>query len=678
VSVDVERLLELLPALYRIRDAEQAQTGAHGPLRSLLSVAAEQLAVLEEGLNQHYDDQFIELCAGWVVPYIAELVGAHGVGDLPGSRFSRRAFVANTIRYRRRKGTASVLEQLAADVTGWPASAVEYFDRLATTQYLNHLRPRNLSLAEVRDAAAFEVVDSPFDRVARTADVRRIEPLRGRYNIPNIGLFVFRIGSFRMTDAPAAPLDTRRYFFDPLGRNLHLYNKPDIELEITHLARPENVPLPIARRVLHRAKGAYYGTNRSVTLFLNGSVVDPDDIIVCNLSDTATGWAHVPVPKVAVDPELGRIAIPEAFSPPASLRVSYHYGFSAAMGGGEYERETSFVEDVDPVSVPGDRPTIQQALAAAADTHAVVEVTTNDRFAEDVDIRAGSNTGRLIEVRAANTLRSTVCPAGQWTITGRNGCEVTINGFLFGGGSIHVPAADADGNANELKVLRIRHCTLLPGTRPPVLDVPPDAGGARLIVDAPNVTVEIEDSIVGAIAAVPGAHVRIRNSIVDAGSETAAAYGGRSQDPGAALRIENSTIVGTVHTELMALASNTIFLAASPAGEPPVRADRLQEGCVRFSFVPPGSRVPRRHRCQPASSADAARVRPIFTSLTCGEAGYGQLAPSTAAEIRRGGDDGAEMGAFHSLQQPQRIAGLRASLDEYLRFGLEAGIFLAS
>jgi hypothetical protein len=36
------------------------------------------------------------------------------------------------------------------------------------------------------------------------------------------------------------------------------------------------------------------------------------------------------------------------------------------------------------------------------------------------------------------------------------------------------------------------------------------------------------------------------------------------------------------------------------------------------------------------------------------------------------------MGAFHDLLQPQRIAGLRASLDEYLRFGLEAGIFLAS
>ncbi len=39
-----------------------------------------------------------------------------------------------------------------------------------------------------------------------------------------------------------------------------------------------------------------------------------------------------------------------------------------------------------------------------------------------------------------------------------------------------------------------------------------------------------------------------------------------------------------------------------------------------------------------------------------------------------GADDGAEMGAFNMLKQPQREANLRASLDEFLRLGLEAGI----
>ena len=33
------------------------------------------------------------------------------------------------------------------------------------------------------------------------------------------------------------------------------------------------------------------------------------------------------------------------------------------------------------------------------------------------------------------------------------------------------------------------------------------------------------------------------------------------------------------------------------------------------------------------------------------------------------------MGAFHDLYEPQREAHLRARMDDYLRFGLEAGLF---
>jgi hypothetical protein len=36
------------------------------------------------------------------------------------------------------------------------------------------------------------------------------------------------------------------------------------------------------------------------------------------------------------------------------------------------------------------------------------------------------------------------------------------------------------------------------------------------------------------------------------------------------------------------------------------------------------------------------------------------------------------MGVFHKLFQPQREHYLQARLEEYLRFGLEVGIFFAS
>ena len=36
------------------------------------------------------------------------------------------------------------------------------------------------------------------------------------------------------------------------------------------------------------------------------------------------------------------------------------------------------------------------------------------------------------------------------------------------------------------------------------------------------------------------------------------------------------------------------------------------------------------------------------------------------------------MGAFSFLKQPQRTANLQSNLEEYLRFGLEAGIFFVT
>jgi hypothetical protein len=88
--------------------------------------------------------------------------------------------------------------------------------------------------------------------------------------------------------------------------------------------------------------------------------------------------------------------------------------------------------------------------------------------------------------------------------------------------------------------------------------------------------------------------------------------------------------------------------------------------------------VPRRFACRPAAGDDPRAVRPQFTSLRYGHHAYGQLSRRTSVKVRQGADDEAEMGVYHDLYQPQREANLRLRLDEYLRFGLEAGIFYAS
>ena len=130
-----------------------------------------------------------------------------------------------------------------------------------------------------------------------------------------------------------------------------------------------------------------------------------------------------------------------------------------------------------------------------------------------------------------------------------------------------------------------------------------------------------------------------------------------------------------------------------------VDAARTQSGCVRFSFVPRGSRTPRRHRCQPdlgiraaldealaadpsltQAQQDAIRafvggwLQPAFAAVEYGQPAYCQLRLGCPIELPTGADDGAEMGVYCQLKQPQRESNLRIRLDEYLPFGLDAGL----
>jgi hypothetical protein len=109
-----------------------------------------------------------------------------------------------------------------------------------------------------------------------------------------------------------------------------------------------------------------------------------------------------------------------------------------------------------------------------------------------------------------------------------------------------------------------------------------------------------------------------------------------------------------------------------------VRASRRQAGYLRFSYVPLDAQVPPRHACVPQTPAPAAGLAPRFVSLRYHSPAYAQLHASCPCEIRTGAEDGGELGAYHDRYAPQREAGLWTRLDEYLRFGLEAGVLFAS
>ena len=102
-----------------------------------------------------------------------------------------------------------MLEQLARDVTGWNARVVEFFQWLETSQYMNHIRPENRVTADLRDWEALERRDTAFNTLAHSVDMRHIETQKGRYNIPNVGLFLWRLDAFSLTQSPAFRIDDR-------------------------------------------------------------------------------------------------------------------------------------------------------------------------------------------------------------------------------------------------------------------------------------------------------------------------------------------------------------------------------------------------------------------------------------------------------------------------------------
>jgi hypothetical protein len=392
---------------------------------------------------------------------------------------------------------------------------------------------------------------------------------------------------------------------------------------------------------------------------IDGAALDAAQIVVCNLSDKNGDWAHQPPADklVGIDPELGRLAFRDVQTQPP--RVTFHYAFSADLGGGEYNRADTFDPNLTHVeTVSRASGTIQNALNSiieAVDSKGgAVEIFDSGSYAETPAITL--NAGQRLELRAANEHWPRLELGGDLLISG--GTQVTINGLLITGGALRVPAT-AD---NRLQVLRLCHCTLVPGTN------------ASLIVELPDVEVQIDHCVVGGLRAVEEANVQITDSIVDATSETAIAFAAPTAPttggtlPGATLKqIVSSTVIGEIHTQELQLASNSIFMAT-------VRSEKKQDGCVRFCYLPPGSAVSRRYRCQPQNSEDAARLVPQFTSLSYGDPAYAQLSRRCAPEIATGADDESEMGAFHELFQPQRITNLQVRLAEYLRFGLEAGL----
>ena len=728
MSLNADDIYRLLPAIYRTRDAANGE-----PLKAILGIVAQQAQILADNMQDLYADQFIETCAPWAVPYIGDLVGWQGLFEnVPGTG-GGRAEVANTIGYRRRKGTLIGLEQIAQDVTGRPASVVEFFKRLATTQYMNHLRLDHEGFADLRAGARLERIGGPFDDFNRTADLRRIAPRArsadtpdlapldvllhgaGRFNIPDIGAYVWRWKSYPVTLQPAYRVDGRRYLFSPLGADIALFNIVKTRAAFSSLTTRMDVPQPIARREFHdnlaqvsggAAVESFYGDGESVSITADGVALTVEDICVCNLENaTPTDWAPGESGKVAIDPVLGRILFPSGRAAPSEVLVSYCYGFGADIGGGSYSRIDDVEVDTEThlLAVVGagrtdmfNRPyTLADAIAdynaLPPGSNALVVLADFNTYATDVP---QANTIKLAPGSKLWIVSAHVSPDGSWS---PESARATLTGDLEILGLSAPPTSGNPPPAGELILsgvlmagairasgepvdITLRDTTLVPGLGLTRDGMPRSPGSPSVVLDSAGSSLSLSRCITGPLFVHGAASASIESSIVDATNRFAVCFAGPDgAGEGAALTVQNSTLIGKARTHLLELGSNTIFLGARGVRDPwdaALWCTRLQKGCLRYSFVPADAIVPARYQCLPSGGASEQEALPRLVSLEYGRPSYGMLAGDCPVAVWQGADDESEIGAFHDLHLPQAVNNLATRFGEYLPFALEAGIFL--
>ncbi|MHC4084374.1 MAG: hypothetical protein ACYSWZ_00700 [Planctomycetota bacterium] len=691
-----DSLYNLLPTVYQIRDAEQGY-----PLRAFLRLIASQVNIVKEDVDLLWDNFFIETCDDWVVPYIGDLVANNPLHDVVRNN---RADVAKTIYYRRRKGTLPMLEELARDITGWGCRAVEFFELLGWTQNMNHIRYHSKECPDLRDLNTMDLIDTAFDTVSHIVDVRAIDQIEGWYNIKNIGFFLWRLRSYPLENGVARPLSgpgDHRYHFSSLGNPIPLFHYPLREGDEAGLAQEIHVPTPIRPTAFYNdlesfatglaAVTTYCDVRKSLLIIKDGTDVSSTDIMCKNLKN----WAPVPLGKVGVDVVRGRLAFATGEEPESEVVVSYHYGFSADIGGGRYERRQTLInpENADwEITVchtptnPAEVATITDALVewnAQGKPKGIIHIADNWTYAESLVIEPADD--RWLVIEAENNLRPTVQVngSGNIEITGSHpNSAIILSGLLIEGGT------DIQESLGELQ---LHHCTLVPGHS---LDengnpVHPNSPSIQAADTNTSLEIEIDSSIVG-ILRLPKEMPRLtlRDSILDGLDTAAIARITTDNEAGPQTILERTTVFGEVFVKELLLANEVIF-----TGE--VSAEKTQVGCVRFSYVPQDSHTPRRFRCQPElalverarqlnleSVADLplneenmilARLKPAFTSIHYGHPAYCQLSYHCPEEIKTGAEDGSEMGTFRHLKQPQREVNLRIRLEEYLPFGLKPG-----
>jgi hypothetical protein len=376
------------------------------------------------------------------------------------------------------------------------------------------------------------------------------------------------------------------------------------------------------------------------------------------------GWPALTLPTkvIAVDPALGRLAFLSGVSP-TSVSVDYYYGFSGNIGAGPYDRRDA--DEPLPVTLPPAPPTPPETtpLGGGGLTAALLPLDTRARILDSASYtpiadRVGVEKMKVV---AAHGQRPYLRLGASWILDAGTKTDSTLllDGLWIGSRV----AGRAVVLRGDYETVVVDRCTIDPGnlrlngtTELPAVELLIEGHIERLIIKRSIVgpiraqsangvveSLEICDSIVQSIdPAVPAVMVGAFASAISAGDIT----------------ICNSTVFGDVAVNRLS-ASGSIVTGV-------VTVVDAQRGCFRFSAAMITSTLPRRYESYLFESDPTF----AFTSTRFGQPAYGQLSAGAPAPLRRGAEDGAEMGAFAFLGNPRKLEGLAAKLEEFMPFGL--------
>ncbi len=443
-----DRLWSLIPPVYRGLDAGPAPT-TPGPLRELVNRIASQAAVVRRNIDRLGENQSIETCDDWVIPYLGDLVATRLLACLHPA--AQRADVARTIYYRRRAGTVGVLEELAADIASRDARVVEFFRRMARTRHqfdppLSYriedpitgpiaFTGTTLEIAEgllgpysgtpaggfadLRNNYAASNTNSAFDEYAHTADLRTGYQTLGHFNIRHLGVFLWWLQAFPILAAtPVASASTPPCFtFDPTGREIPLFAPSQRALEQQafgeHWVTPDEWELPVAiRETLWRTvPSQLYPHAFSVGLEAGGTS------------------APVPPNQLTIHPETGRFSFP-AGAPIGDITASYSFGLLSPIGAGGFDTSilTTLPMPTAITPISGGHATDLNPTLATLPANTILQFTDSLTYTgptQTLTIPTGSTTVLRGQSGQRPVLRWTSAPTPSWIITAPTGTAGT-------------------------------------------------------------------------------------------------------------------------------------------------------------------------------------------------------------------------------------------------------------